>query len=131
VYNFHNSTSLQSIGGFELGLNDTGWGGNGDYGLETVGISNPTTQKVLTIDSALVAGINDSHYWVGVMGVGALPGGFGKKYYLPIISQLVETLGEIPSHSYGYTAGASYSKSHFLPLQQQQPPKTPQLGHAC
>lgn len=83
---------------------------NGDYGTEEISVTNPGTERSIAVDSALVAGINSTDYLVGFIGVGAMGGSFGGKIGAPLISQLVESQGEIPSHSYGYTAGAYYSE---------------------
>lgn len=116
MYNAANSSSWKPLGAWQLGLSDVGDGGNGDYGTETVAFGPPDSQKAVTVDSALVAGINDTHYYVGYVGVGPSLGNFSNTLVNPLISQLVETMGVIPSHSYGYTAGASYSEPPpFLP----------------
>lgn len=87
-------------------------GGNGDYGMEALAFNNQVdgTGKTLMVDSALVAAINDTSFYTGFIGVGATQGSFGAKVVNPLISQLAESYGEIPSHSYGYTAGAQYGE---------------------
>ena len=97
-------------------MNYTGMGGNGDYGLETVAFVNTVTRFTTAIDGALIAAINDTNYYQGYIGVGVTQGKFGSNLTNPFISQLAETYGTIPSHGYGYTAGAYYRKSKALPL---------------
>jgi hypothetical protein len=108
VYDIHNSDSWKSIGAFQLGLKTAFLGGNGDYGRETLIFDNQRNLEEVKIDSVLMAGINDTNYYNGFIGVGAIPGDFPSVSFPPLINQLVETTGSIPSHSYGYTAGASY-----------------------
>jgi hypothetical protein len=45
-----------------------------------------------------------------MFGLGIVPGNFKNVSSLAAISGLVEKDGAIPSHSYGYTAGATYRK---------------------
>ena len=89
-------------------MNYTGMGGNGDYGLETLAFVNRVTRFTSAIDGALVAAINDTDYYQGYVGVGVTQGRFGANLTNPFISQLAQTYGTIPSHGYGYTAGAYY-----------------------
>lgn len=91
-----------------MGVPDLGTGGNGDYGLETVVFANSYRSVSLGVDSALVAAINDTNYYQGFIGVGVTQSRFESNVTNPLISQLAETYGDIPSHSYGYTAGAHY-----------------------
>ena len=102
-----------------MGLTDLGYGGNGDYGLETILVSNTQERSVTTVNSALVAAINTTDFYQGMVGVGATQGRFKGKVANPLISQLAESYSTIPGHSYGYTAGASYGKlglPHFMRL---------------
>jgi hypothetical protein len=47
----------------------------------------------------------------GYFGLGIVPENFTTAESLSAISGLVEKQNEIPSHSYGFTAGASYRES--------------------
>ncbi len=62
----------------------------------------------VTIDNAIIASINETNFWLGEFGLGIVPGNFTQVTPLSAISNLVEKKGVIPSHSYGYTAGAKY-----------------------
>jgi hypothetical protein len=104
------SKSWQSLGPWELGLQDLPYGGNGDYGLESLLFTDTLHGTSTAVNSALVAAINDTDYYQGYIGVGISQGRFGKNVTNPFITQLAETYGFIPSHSYGYTAGANYGK---------------------
>ncbi|KAJ4300208.1 hypothetical protein N0V88_002877 [Collariella sp. IMI 366227] len=86
-------------------------GGNGDYGLETLAFVNTLTRHTTSVDGALVAALNDTNYYQGYIGVGVTQGKFGSNLTNPFISQLAQTYGTIPSHGYGYTAGAYYRAS--------------------
>lgn len=73
--------------------------------------TNTLSGKTTSVNSALMAAINDTDYYQGYIGLGVAQGRFGRNVTNPFITQLVETYGFIPSHSYGYTAGANYGKS--------------------
>jgi len=92
-------------------MNYTGMGGNGDYGLETLAFVNTVASFTTAIDDALVAVYNDTNYYQGYVGLGVTQGRFGNNLTMPFISQLAQSYGSIPSHSYGYTAGAYYRPS--------------------
>lgn len=111
VIDIPSSKTWRSLGPWELGTNLTGMGGNGDYGLEDIAFANEKTGIATTVNGALVAGINDTNYFQGFVGLGVTRGKFGTNLTNPFISQLAETYGTIPSHSYGYTAGAHYRNS--------------------
>lgn len=104
------SKTWESLGAWQLGLSDLPYGGNGDYGLESLAFTDTLHGVSTAVKSALVAAINDTDYYLGYIGVGIDQGRFGKNVTNPLITQLAETYGVIPSHSYGYTAGANYGK---------------------
>ncbi|KAL2173844.1 aspartic peptidase domain-containing protein [Thermothelomyces heterothallicus CBS 202.75] len=108
VFDSSQSETWKPLGSWQLGMNYTGMGGNGDYGLETFAFVNRVTRYTTAMDDVLVAAINDTDYYQGYIGVGVTQGRFGTNLTNPFISQLVETYGTIPSHGYGYTAGAYY-----------------------
>ncbi|KAK4204897.1 aspartic peptidase domain-containing protein [Triangularia verruculosa] len=111
VFNSSMSESWQPLGAWKLGMNQTGMGGNGDYGLETLGFVNTLTSVSTLIENTLVAAINDTQYYNGFVGLGVTPGNFGSNESTPFIPQLAQVYGTIPSHSYGYTAGAYYREN--------------------
>ncbi|KAK4174189.1 aspartic peptidase domain-containing protein [Triangularia setosa] len=111
VFNSSLSESWQPLGAWKLGMNHTGMGGNGDYGLETLGFVNTLTSVSTLIENTLVAAINDTQYYTGFVGLGVTPGKFGSNVSTPFIPQLAQVYGTIPSHSYGYTAGAYYREN--------------------
>ncbi|KAL2260791.1 hypothetical protein VTK26DRAFT_5117 [Humicola hyalothermophila] len=111
VFDLTASETWRSLGSWQLGMNYTGMGGNGDYGLETVAFVNTVTRFTTAIEGVLVAAYNDTNYYQGYIGVGVTQGRFGSTLTNPFISQLVESYGTIPSHGYGYTAGAYYREN--------------------
>lgn len=108
VFDVSQSNSWKSLGGYQLGLNHTGMEGNGDYGMDTISFYNNVNRQRTEVDGVLIGAINTTDYYQGFIGVGVTPGQFGANLTLPFISQLAQTYGTIPSHSYGYTAGAYY-----------------------
>ena len=52
--------------------------------------------------------ISGTSYLLGLFGLGVVPGGFNNTSPLSALSALVEEVGVVPSHSWGYTAGAKY-----------------------
>jgi hypothetical protein len=83
--------------------------GAGDYGLESFSWYNSLKlSSAMGVEAALVAGYNDTDFYQGFVGLGVNRGWLGSNLSNPFITQLAETYGYIPSHSYGYSAGASY-----------------------
>jgi len=102
------SSSWQGEGFYELGLDtQLGFEGYANYGLDEITFG--TTGVVLP--SAIIGSINTTEYWLGFFGLGIVPGNFTTVTAISAISGLVETEAVIPSHSYGYTAGAKYGES--------------------
>ncbi|KAK4165216.1 aspartic peptidase domain-containing protein [Cladorrhinum sp. PSN259] len=109
VVDIASSETWKPLGPYQLGMNHTGYGGNGDYGLETLAFVNTLTSFTTSIENVLVAAINDTNYYQGYIGLGVTQGIFNKTNLTnPFIPQLAQSYGSIPSHSYGYTAGAYY-----------------------
>jgi hypothetical protein len=75
-----------------------------EYGLDDLTFG--TTGVIL--QNAIIGSINTTEYWVGMFGLGIVPGNFTNVTPLSAISALVEKDAVIPSHSYGFTAGAKY-----------------------
>lgn len=76
----------------------------GYYGFDAVALSD-----TISVDNQIVAVINSTDFWIGNMGLGVQQTRFnGSQDISPLLSSLVADIGAIPSHSYGYTAGASY-----------------------
>ena len=124
IFHSNGSSTWKRTGLYALGLDPKlGFGGNGDYGFDSIALSDE-----ISAPSQTVGVINTTEYWLGFMGLGITPTNFSngatpanfsngvpaanissadQKTFL---SSLVETVGLIPSLSYGYTAGAYYRK---------------------
>jgi hypothetical protein len=60
----------------------------------------------------LLAALNTTNYFTGVLGLGIVQSRFGNLVAESPLTQAVQTFGRIPSYSYGFTAGAHYSKEN-------------------
>jgi hypothetical protein len=101
------STTFQERGLYELDAEDTGFG---YYGMDTIYLSDD-----ISTPDQITALVNSTEHWIGTLGLGVQQTRFdGTENYLPLLSSLVQNGSFIPSHSYGYTAGAFYRRSSFL-----------------
>ncbi|KAM0514197.1 hypothetical protein ACHAPE_007034 [Trichoderma viride] len=96
------------MGIWQLGLDYLGYGGNGQYGLDTVNAYSTITDIGFGMSNVLMSAINSTDYYIGLFGLGITQGSFGNEVAQSPLTQAVRTFGWIPSYSYGYTAGASY-----------------------
>ena len=90
---------------------DARFGGSGyaEYGLDNITFGSTG----VTLTDGIIGSVNTTAYWLGMFGLGVVPGNFRNVTSLPAISGLVEKNSAIPSHSYGYTAGAKY-REHYV-----------------
>lgn len=96
------SSTWQDAGLYELGLDpQLGFGGYAHYGYDNVDLDE---HKI--VPSQVVGVLNSTEYWLGFLGLGLGVTNFTGANKLPFLSSLVENTSIIPSHSYGYTAGA-------------------------
>ncbi|WEW56856.1 hypothetical protein PRK78_002311 [Emydomyces testavorans] len=98
------SSTWKEHGFYEMG--DTlqlGRGGIGDYGCDSISLSDQ-----LVLADQVVSMINTTDWWIGSLGLGVKKTAFTGGDKLSFLSTLVENRSLIPSHSYGYTAGAYY-----------------------
>lgn len=114
VFNPSKSSTWQNSGFYELGADkQLGNEGYGQYGLDKLTFGGTG----ITVPSAIIGAFNGTgptsaiSYLLGLFGLGVVPGGFNNTSPLSALSALVETDGAIPSHSWGYTAGAKYRES--------------------
>ncbi|KAK5955443.1 hypothetical protein OHC33_003081 [Knufia fluminis] len=100
-----NSTTWRDIGQYELGYSTLSQTvDNGDYGFDNISISD-----TVTASDQIVAIVDDIRHWNGEFGLGVQDTRFNSSTdHLAFISTLVQNNSAIGSHSYGYTAGASY-----------------------
>ncbi|KAI0484711.1 acid protease [Xylariaceae sp. FL0804] len=108
VFNTSASSTWEPLGPWQLGLSYLGLGGDGDYGMDTVAAYSTADRGRVSLEKQIIAAINDTDYYNGFFGLGVTAGSFGGVVVSSPISSLVEQGGIIPSHSYGYTAGAYY-----------------------
>ncbi|KAK8079795.1 hypothetical protein PG997_007613 [Apiospora hydei] len=114
VFDVGASQSWGSLGQYKLGSDNLT--GNGDYAMETVVVYDSATQRQNPLRKQVVAGINDTQYFTGFFGLGITPGKFEDAVVLSPLANLVEQVGIVPSHSYGYTAGAYYEGESGTPI---------------
>ncbi|KAI1329715.1 aspartic peptidase domain-containing protein [Xylariaceae sp. FL0255] len=111
VYNTSASSSWASMGEWQLGLKAIGIEANGDYAMETVVIYDSVKRWQTSLQKLLVAAINTTTPYTGFFGLGMTPGNFNGTVAASPIADIVERSGIIPSHSYGFTAGAYYGSN--------------------
>ena len=131
-FNENSSSTWVTEGVFNLGMEaNLGLLGNGFFGYDTVGFGLGAGNG-LEIDNVTVAGFVTPDFYLGYFGLGPKPSNFSD-FNTPVTSAMT-TLAEtkkIPSRSFGYTAGAVYSKSvphsaAFHCTYQKQKEKEPQ-----
>ncbi|RDL30347.1 Acid protease [Venustampulla echinocandica] len=107
IFDMKKSSTWQDEGFFNLGI-DSRFGGSAyaNYGLDDLAFGSTG----VVLPSAIIGSINATSFLLGMFGLGVVPGNFKNITSLPAISGLVEKNGAIPSHSYGYTAGATYQQ---------------------
>lgn len=91
----------------DLGLDrQLGFRGQANYGLDNISLSD-----TITLPQQIIAVINDtSEHWLGFLGLGIKPTYFTETGIPTYLASMVENKSYIPSHSYGFTAGAQYRK---------------------
>lgn len=107
LYDLSTSSTNHDLGFFSLGVdNRLGGQGYAEYGFDTLTFGSTG----VSLNSTIIGSVNSTEFFLGMFGVGIVPGNFKNVSSLAAISGLVEKDGAIPSHSYGYTAGAKYRK---------------------
>lgn len=111
LFDFRNSSSWQSEGFYAFGVDEKlGNTGYAEYGLDalTFGTTGVVLPSAIIGSFNTTGQVNTTQYLLGLFGLGIVPGSFNGTVPLSAISALVEEESVIPSHSYGYTAGAKY-----------------------
>lgn len=104
LFRSNESTTWQSLDYYALGLDpQLGFGHYGSYGVDSIALSD-----TITAPSQIVSVINSTDYWLGFLGLGVKPTNFTSTQKATFLSSMVENQSLIPSHSFGYTAGAHY-----------------------
>lgn len=107
IFKANQSSTWREIGGIDLNFQpELGNTGTGYYGLDTIAVQESTTAY-----DQIVGIVNTTDYLLGYLGLGVIPSNFSAQKNTPtFLSTLVENTSTIPSHSYGFTAGAHYRK---------------------
>jgi hypothetical protein len=110
IFKANVSSTWSSIGSYALNFQPVlGVTGSADYGLDTISIGDATS-----VPEQIVGVMNSTEFLLGSLGLGVIPSNFSSKNQPTFLSSMVENQSAIPSHSYGYTAGAYY-REYFLP----------------
>lgn len=109
------STTWREIGLYKVSAREElRYNASGLYGLDKMGLMVANSGGPI-LQNQVIGGLINPRFWVGRMGMDVKPSNFSE-FSNPQRS-LIKTLKEenhIPSLSYGYTAGAYYSKSAHL-----------------
>lgn len=116
-FDYSESSTWDAIGDFLVGgREDIGYTGSSLFGLDNIGLDNGTLINGsgltgLQLPDHLVAGVTGPGPFLGLFGLGpgSIPTDDSTSY--PGAMQDLMDRSEIPSRSFGYTAGAYYSKS--------------------
>ena len=108
IYTPSQSTIWSPLGIWQLSDAYLGYDENGEYGLGTIA-KDSAVNASFSMSKALIVSINTTDCYVGQFGLGIIEGNFNNEVVDSPLTQAVEGAGWIPSYSYGFTAGASYS----------------------
>ncbi|KAF3490861.1 uncharacterized protein GIQ15_00378 [Arthroderma uncinatum] len=98
------SSTWAPVGLYELGNNlQLGDSGYGNYGYDAIGLNDS-----VSVPGQVISMITTAKWWIGSLGLGVTDTNFTDENKLPLLSSLVQNESVVPSHSYGYTAGAFY-----------------------
>ncbi|OAP65739.1 hypothetical protein AYL99_01711 [Fonsecaea erecta] len=105
LFSANESSSFKVRGFYELNFDpQLGGSGYGYYGLDTLSLND-----AISVPDQIVSVVNSTDYWVGTLGLGVQQTRFsGSEAISPLLSSLIQKRNDIPSRSYGYTAGAVY-----------------------
>jgi len=115
LFNPNTSTTWQDQGMFALGvemnLPYTGNYDNGDYGFDTLGLG--LQGNGVTVNHSVVAGVATKDFFLGNLGLTPRPINFTEfDNPKPSLLTNLRNSNQIPSLTYGYSAGAKYRKKH-------------------
>lgn len=110
-FQVNETKSWKEIGIYEMGIRpEIGFDANALYGLDTVGLLVANSGGP-TLDSMVVGGVAEPTIFVGQFGLSPKPSNFSElNSPQPSFIQKLRDEKKIPSVSYGYTAGAYYSR---------------------
>lgn len=91
-----------------------GYSGNGFSGYDTVGLMSNNVSWAIQIKQQAVTAYASPSFWIGQIGLAKKGINFGReKWYDGFLTSL-KSENIIPSLSFGFTAGASYSMFHRI-----------------
>ena len=95
----------------ESNLGYTGNAINGTYGFDTIGLPGAPGVATVSADHQVVASVSTDAFFLGSIGVNAATINFtSADDTAPSFLTSLKNQSLIPSRSFGYTAGASYSE---------------------
>ena len=110
LFDASQSKTWQNQGAFDLGLDpQLGFDGDAVYGLDDIAFNDQ-----ISVPSQIVGVVNTTEYFLGFFGLGVQPTNFTSVNQPTFLDSIVENKSLVPSHSYGYTAGAYYRKCRVL-----------------
>ena len=87
---------------------------NGTYGFDALGLVGAPGVADVTLDRQVVAGISTNSFYLGSLGLAPQPVNFSNTGETsPSLLSSLKNKGDIPSLSFGYTAGAAYRTYSF------------------
>ena len=114
------------LGEWMLGLGSLFGLANGDYGTDSVTAYDPFHDMTMSMGGVSIGAVNATRVFNGFFGLGIVSSSFGDDVQESPMMQAVSSYGWLPSYSYGYTAGAHYSRIHLSPV---SAPLTAQKTH--
>lgn len=108
LFDISSSTSWEGQGNYTLGLDpQLGVNDDGVYGYDNIALND-----VISVPSQIVGVMNSNttECWLGFFGLGVEPTNFTTIDKPSFLDSIVQNQSLVPSHSYGYTAGAHYRK---------------------
>lgn len=113
-YDWNDSSTWKAKNAYQLaGESSLGLSGNdinGTFGFDTLGLPVVQGDANVSVASQVVAYYSNPIFYVGFLGVNALATNFTPTESSPSLLTALKDQGSIPSRSFGFTAGASYSK---------------------
>jgi hypothetical protein len=110
IFKANQSSTWSSIGPYALNFQPAlGVTGSADYGLDTISVGD-----AISVPEQIVGIMNSTEFLLGSLGLGVIPSNFSSKNQPTFLTSMVENQSAIPSHSYGYTAGAYYRKIYCV-----------------
>ncbi len=106
IFKANDSSTWRSVGPYSLNFQPAlGVTGSADYGLDSVSVGDE-----ISVPGQIVGIMNSTAFLLGSLGLGVIPSNFTSNNQATFLTSMVENQSAIPSHSYGYTAGAYYRK---------------------